>query len=39
MGWSPEEVLVFVAHLRRQLHDPKVHPWAGHRVVYGRRPL
>ena len=38
MGWSEQEIQVFLAHFRRQLRDPKVHPWLYHRVVYGRKP-
>lgn len=41
MGWSKEEVTVFVAHLRRQLRDTntKVHVYTLMRCVYGRKPL
>jgi hypothetical protein len=38
MGWSPEEIQVYLVHLRRQMGDKNVHPWYRHRVVYGRKP-
>lgn len=38
MGWSHEEIMVFVAHLRRQVRDPNVHSWYLHRIVYARKP-
>lgn len=38
MGWSTEEIKVYIAHLRRQMRDPTVRPWYQHRVVYGRKP-
>lgn len=38
MGWSKEEIQVYIAHLRRQLKDTKIHPYYRHRVVYGRKP-
>ncbi|KAK4184084.1 Demethylmenaquinone methyltransferase [Podospora australis] len=38
MGWKPDEIQVFIAHLRRQLNDKAVHAWYQHRVVYGRKP-
>jgi hypothetical protein len=38
MGWSPEEILVYLAHLRRQVYDKNVHPWYWQRCVYGRKP-
>ena len=39
MRWPADTVKEFVDDFRKQLHDPKVHPWTSHRVVYGRRPL
>jgi hypothetical protein len=38
MGWSPEEIKVYLAHLRRQMNDKSLHTWYPHRVVYGRQP-
>lgn len=38
MGWSPTEIQIYLAHLRRQVRDKNVHPWYRQRVVYGRKP-
>jgi hypothetical protein len=38
MGWSNEEIQVYIAHLRRQVRDRNVHAWYRQRVVYGRKP-
>lgn len=38
MGWSTEQIHVYIAHLRRQLRDPKVHAYCLMRAVYGRKP-
>ncbi|KAJ4285944.1 hypothetical protein N0V88_008205 [Collariella sp. IMI 366227] len=38
MGWSPIEIQVYLAHLRREMKDSTLHTWYPHRVVYGRKP-
>jgi hypothetical protein len=38
MGWSPTEVKVYVAHLRREVFDKNVESYFTRRVVYGRKP-
>ncbi|KAK4153508.1 Phosphomethylethanolamine N-methyltransferase [Chaetomidium leptoderma] len=38
MGWSKEQVAVYVAHLRNQLKDRNVHGYVMMRSVYGRKP-
>ncbi len=38
MGWKPEEVQVFIAHIRRQMRDPDVHSNWRLRCVYARKP-
>jgi len=38
MGWTPEEIKVYIAHLRQQMKDKDIHTWYPHRVVYGRKP-
>ncbi|KAL1839886.1 hypothetical protein VTJ49DRAFT_1021 [Mycothermus thermophilus] len=38
MGWKPEEIKVYLAHLRRQMKDPSIRTWYPHRIVYGRKP-
>ncbi|KAJ4291261.1 hypothetical protein N0V88_006262 [Collariella sp. IMI 366227] len=37
MGWSPEEIQIYLAHLRNQMREP-MQTWYPHRVVYGRKP-
>jgi len=39
MGWTKEEVGVYVAHLRKQLYDKRVHAYVKYRCVYARKPL
>ncbi|KAK0714028.1 hypothetical protein B0T26DRAFT_719328 [Lasiosphaeria miniovina] len=38
MGWSPQQIHVYIAHLRKQLRDPHVHAFFRMRVVYGKKP-
>ncbi len=38
MGWSKDEIHVYIAHLRRQLRDRSVHAYFRMRVVYGQKP-
>lgn len=39
MGWSPEEVSVYAAHVRRDMRSPDLHGYYHQKVVYGRKPL
>jgi hypothetical protein len=36
--WSYEEAQVFLAQMRRELKDLKIHAYLGVTVVYGRKP-
>ncbi|KAF5005108.1 hypothetical protein FDECE_8428 [Fusarium decemcellulare] len=38
LGWSSEEVLVYIAHIRKQIRDRSHHPYFRLRVVWGRKP-
>ncbi|KAK0611258.1 S-adenosyl-L-methionine-dependent methyltransferase [Immersiella caudata] len=38
MGWTAEETKVFIAHLRRQMRDPKLHAYFRYRIVTARKP-
>ncbi len=38
MGWSPDEIKIYIAHLRHQMKDKTLHTWYPHRVVYARKP-
>jgi hypothetical protein len=37
-GWSREQVLVYIAHLRRELRNNDIHGYCRLRVVWGRKP-
>ena len=39
LGWQREEVLVFVAQMRRMIRDKRVHAYMAASVVYGRKPM
>ncbi|KAM0492585.1 hypothetical protein ACHAP8_009762 [Fusarium lateritium] len=38
LGWSKEEVTVYCSQLRRELRNPRHHPYCRMRIVYGRKP-
>ena len=37
LGWREEEVLVFMAAVRKALKDPKIHGYYNLHVVYGQK--
>ncbi len=39
LGWTREEVLVHIAHVRRDLKRRDIHGYHEMRVVYGRKPV
>ncbi|KAF4334953.1 mrna 3 end-processing yth1 [Fusarium beomiforme] len=39
LGWSKEEVTVFIAQARKELNDPRIHAYWPIISVYGRKPL
>lgn len=39
LGWTPEEVSVYAAHVRRDIRDPTMHGYFTQKVVYARKPL
>lgn len=39
LGWSPEEVTVYAAHVRRDMRNPSFHGYYRQKLVYGRKPL
>ncbi|KAF4460651.1 demethylmenaquinone methyltransferase [Fusarium albosuccineum] len=39
LGWSPEEVHVYIAHFRREIRNRKFHPYIRMRNVWARKPL
>ena len=38
LGWSPEEISVFTAHVRRNIRSPDFHGYYRQKVVWGRKP-
>ncbi|KAF9889525.1 hypothetical protein FE257_007235 [Aspergillus nanangensis] len=38
LGWSPEEIQVFLASVRKELQDPQTHIYGKFHVVWGRKP-
>lgn len=38
LGWSREEVQVYIAHLRREIRSNKYYPYSRQKVVWGRKP-
>lgn len=38
MGWTREEVAVFLVQLRREFRAPDIHPYFRQRVVWGQKP-
>ncbi|KAH8884102.1 S-adenosyl-L-methionine-dependent methyltransferase [Thozetella sp. PMI_491] len=38
-GWSPEEVSVYVAHLRKEWRSKHIHGYYWQKIVWGRKPL
>ncbi|KAL3466923.1 S-adenosyl-L-methionine-dependent methyltransferase [Aspergillus heterothallicus] len=38
LGWTREEVEVYLARMRKGLQDPSIHAYQDYTVVYGRKP-
>jgi len=38
LGWEREEITLYLAHLRRELKNPRVHPYYRQKVVWARKP-
>ena len=38
VGWTREEIQVYIAHLRREVRSLKHCPYYRAKVVYGRKP-
>ena len=39
IGWTPEEVSVYVAYVRKELRSKDTHPFYRSKVVWGRKPV
>jgi len=38
LGWTREEIQVYVAHVRRELLSGKYYPYFWQKVVWGQKP-
>ncbi|RBR21967.1 uncharacterized protein FIESC28_04680 [Fusarium coffeatum] len=38
LGWTEEEVTVFMAQYRREIRSPKIHAYYKQKVIWGRKP-
>ncbi|KAK0642233.1 S-adenosyl-L-methionine-dependent methyltransferase [Cercophora newfieldiana] len=38
LGWTKDQIEVYLAHLRKELKDPKVHSYYWQKIVWGRKP-
>ena len=38
LGWTRDEILVYIAHLRREVRSMKYHSYWPQKVVWGRKP-
>jgi len=39
LGWTREQVVVYLARVRKELRDMSLHPYFNVQVVYGRKPV
>ncbi|KAH7635873.1 S-adenosyl-L-methionine-dependent methyltransferase, partial [Sordaria sp. MPI-SDFR-AT-0083] len=39
MGWTTEEINIYIKHLQKELKDTTLHPYFIFRMVYGQKPL
>lgn len=37
-GWSKEEIMVYAAHLRREIRNSAIHGYYSVKAVWGRKP-
>jgi len=38
LGWSRDEIQVYLAHFRREARQGKLHPYYRQKVIWGRKP-
>lgn len=38
IGWTREEIQIYIAHLRREVRSGKFHAFYRQKVVWGRKP-
>ncbi|KAK3400620.1 S-adenosyl-L-methionine-dependent methyltransferase [Sordaria brevicollis] len=39
MGWSTEQINIYIQHFKKELKDKNLHPYFNYRKVYGQKPL
>lgn len=39
MGWTTEEINIYIKHFERELKSKDIHPYLIFRRVYGQKPL
>ena len=39
LGWTREEILVYIGMLRREVRSKNFHPYYNQKVVWARKPL
>ncbi|RSL70782.1 hypothetical protein CEP54_001646 [Fusarium duplospermum] len=39
LGWTPEEIQLYLSRLRGELRNPKIHPYAFLKTVWAQKPL
>ncbi|KAJ4319078.1 hypothetical protein N0V84_006531 [Fusarium piperis] len=39
LGWTKEEVVVFLTHFRREIRNKDIHSYFKQKVVWGRKPV
>ena len=38
LGWSKDEIQVYIAHLRREVRSKRFYPYYRQKVIWGRKP-
>lgn len=38
LGWSQQQVAIYLARVRKEMRDPRVQPYFLIEVLYGRKP-
>lgn len=38
LGWTRDEILVYVSHLRREVRSNKYHAYWPQKIIWGRKP-
>ena len=38
LGWSRDEILTYITHIKREVHSGRFHPYYRQKIVWGRKP-